>query len=392
MTMVPAHNLSKQEQQDQPKKQKHDGSGYGGGYETETTESISGSGIVINRFEGYNWSEYCLGSGFGVSHHSHMAEEESTSNSFNEAAGSSASKVEEGQQDNKEKPWLSLQLSIGCQTASPSISTDHHGNHDRDPTLLLPPPTASASSSRLVELDLSPAGTGAAHSLSLSPLVSGKLPETRGGSPRTFLCYPASTSASGASIFQQQTTISGPSFAQNQEINWAFGPVHHTMGLMHSSSSLRPHLPLGSYFPRPLQFPAAFDVAGPSSSSSDIRVVDPPRRPHSGIWFMLQASHNQAKDPFLPQIPKSYLRIKDGRMTIRLLMKYLVNKLKLDSESEIEITCRGQQLLPFLTLQHVRDNIWTSGHGDRAMTLFSESSSTTNLNHIMVLQYGRRSA
>ncbi|KAL5082753.1 hypothetical protein RYX36_011174, partial [Vicia faba] len=41
------------------------------------------------------------------------------------------------------------------------------------------------------------------------------------------------------------------------------------------------------------------------------------------------------KEPFLPQIPKNYLRIKDGRMTVRLLMKYLVNKLKLENESEI---------------------------------------------------------
>ncbi|KAF2288356.1 hypothetical protein GH714_007007 [Hevea brasiliensis] len=76
---------------------------------------------------------------------------------------------------------------------------------------------------------------------------------------------------------------------------------------------------------------SGIDVAGPSS---DFRVIDPPRRPHSGIWFTLQASQNQAQEPFLPQISKSYLRIKDGRMTVRLLMKYLVNKLRLDSESE----------------------------------------------------------
>ncbi|VVB14341.1 unnamed protein product [Arabis nemorensis] len=39
-------------------------------------------------------------------------------------------------------------------------------------------------------------------------------------------------------------------------------------------------------------------------------------------------------EPFLPQIPKSYLRIKDGKMTVRLLMKYLVNKLRLEHESQ----------------------------------------------------------
>ncbi|CAH2072866.1 unnamed protein product [Thlaspi arvense] len=75
-------------------------------------------------------------------------------------------------------------------------------------------------------------------------------------------------------------------------------------------------------------------VAGPSSS---FRVIDPPRRPHSGIWFLLQASQNQTREPFLPQIPKSYLRIKDGKMTVRLLMKYLVNKLRLEHESQVFI-------------------------------------------------------
>ncbi|KAF3563073.1 hypothetical protein DY000_02019100 [Brassica cretica] len=73
-------------------------------------------------------------------------------------------------------------------------------------------------------------------------------------------------------------------------------------------------------------------VAGPSSS---FRVIDPPRRPHSGIWFLLQASQNQTREPFLPQIPKSCLRIKDGKMTVRILMKYLVNKLRLEHETQV---------------------------------------------------------
>ncbi|KAH0907431.1 hypothetical protein HID58_039258 [Brassica napus] len=84
-------------------------------------------------------------------------------------------------------------------------------------------------------------------------------------------------------------------------------------------------------------------VAGPSSS---FRVIDPPRRSHSGIWFLLQASQNQTREPFLPQIPKSYLRIKlvyikilpfseDGKMTVRVLMKYLVSKLRLEHESQV---------------------------------------------------------
>ncbi|XP_026664228.1 protein LAX PANICLE 2-like isoform X2 [Phoenix dactylifera] len=65
-----------------------------------------------------------------------------------------------------------------------------------------------------------------------------------------------------------------------------------------------------------------------------MRVVSPPPRQQTGVWFLLQAAENQVKEPFLPQIPKSYLRIKDGRMTVGLLMKYLVEKLGLDGETQ----------------------------------------------------------
>lgn len=64
-----------------------------------------------------------------------------------------------------------------------------------------------------------------------------------------------------------------------------------------SSSSASLMMPLmGPYFGRS-SFQQQFIgnnnpdvVAGPSSS---FRVIDPPRRPHSGIWFLLQASQNQ---------------------------------------------------------------------------------------------------
>ncbi|XP_047959455.1 protein LAX PANICLE 2-like [Salvia hispanica] len=157
-----------------------------------------------------------------------------------------------------------------------------------------------------------------------------------------------------------------PSFISHQhEINWAFRPIP----IASPSPSPSP-----SYFVRP-----AFQLYEP-----DFRVVQPPRRPHSGVWFMLQASHNQEREPFLPQISKSYLRIKDGRMTIRLVIKYLVNKLSLEDESEIEIKCKGQRLLPLLTLQYVRDNIWSSSRD--FITLLPNSSTT---HHIMVLHYAR---
>lgn len=133
-----------------------------------------------------------------------------------------------------------------------------------------------------------------------------------------------------------------------------------------------------------------FTPAGSSVDAvdSEFRFIHPPpRRPHSGIWFALQASLHQSKEPFLPQLSKRFLRIKDGRMTVRLVMKYVANKLGLDSESEVEIRCRGQQVVPFLTLQHVRDNIWSQR--DAAVTLLPDASTS---DHVMVLNYGRSSS
>ncbi|CAF2045126.1 hypothetical protein BRARA_I02983 [Brassica rapa] len=126
---------------------------------------------------------------------------------------------------------------------------------------------------------------------------------------------------------------------------------------------------------------------GGAGPSSEFRVLDPPRRPHSGLWFLLQASHFQEKEPFLPQVNKRYLRIKDGKITVRLLIKYLMMKLQLDSESEIEIRCRGQQLSPLLTMQHVRDTIWSPKSSSSPSFTSLRDSSTSD--HVMVLHYGR---
>ncbi|XP_039132916.1 protein LAX PANICLE 2-like [Dioscorea cayenensis subsp. rotundata] len=121
-----------------------------------------------------------------------------------------------------------------------------------------------------------------------------------------------------------------------------------------------------------------------SPAGTGLKIVNPPRRPQAGVWFILQTKQNQGREPFLPQIPKSYLRIKDGRMTVRLLKKYLVNKLGLEDESQVEITCRGQELMHSWTLQYVRDNVWFSGE---TMTVFLPESPVAD--QVMTLQYGR---
>ncbi|KAL2560003.1 RING finger protein [Forsythia ovata] len=323
MTMIPSQNLFRQQ--------------FCGSY-------CQGFGFV-SRSDGYDYcSETCLlGSDLVVDP---MAEDESrTGSTVNETAGSSSKDV----QQDKDDGWL--QLSIGRHTVSNDKKQDQADQRGR-----------------LMELDLLPSSNCNSDSQvmrTLGPMLNPT--EYPAPQPSTFMNLAA---ASGYNIpfFWQHPAGTSSSFPR-QEINWAFRP--NPVNIATSSSSTQP---------LPFQLHTGMDISGPGL---DFRVICPPRRPHSGIWFMLQASQNQAKEPFLPQISKSYLRIKDGSMTIQLVIKYLVNKLKLESESEIEITCKRQKLQPFLTLQHVRDNIW------RAMemvTLLPDSSTT---DQIMVLHYGR---
>lgn len=135
----------------------------------------------------------------------------------------------------------------------------------------------------------------------------------------------------------------------------------------------------------------AFYTPGAGASGIDaIRVVLPSSAvaTDAGVWFALQAAPHQGREPFLPQIPRCYLRIKDARVTVRLLIKYLAGKLGLEDESEVEITCRGRPLSAFLTLQQVRDGIWCQG--DAAILPPSVAPDISTANHLMVLQYGRR--
>ncbi|KAF8715410.1 hypothetical protein HU200_027056 [Digitaria exilis] len=93
----------------------------------------------------------------------------------------------------------------------------------------------------------------------------------------------------------------------------------------------------------------AFFTPGAGATGIDaIRVVLPPSAVSAaaGVWFALQASPHQGREPFLPQIPRSYLRIKDGRVTVRLLIKYLAGRLGLEDESEV--WCSSQLQSPSL--------------------------------------------
>ncbi|KAG5247641.1 protein LAX PANICLE [Salix suchowensis] len=114
-------------------------------------------------------------------------------------------------------------------------------------------------------------------------------------------------------------------------------------------------------------------------------------RPHLvGLWFTLSSTINREGEA-LPQIPKAYIRVKDENVTVFMVKKYLVRKLGLANEDEIEISCMGQKLRHAQTLQQVRDAIWLPGLVDSvnsaAVTLENSLIDGSILHQLMSLQY-----
>ncbi|KAK3443404.1 uncharacterized protein LOC104433721 isoform X2 [Eucalyptus grandis] len=303
----------------------------------------------------------CVVSDLAVDLHlGQMAEDESRTNSINEEASSSSKDV--GDQEEKDEAWL--QLSICSHTRA------NNGDKKCD---RIEPTGQGINHGVSVELDLLPSGCSWHPTPPLTPIFD--VPNLRDSRPITSFASGRSTNHSSSYLFQPPT---GSSTFPTHGFNWPNFSLSPSLQCSSSSSLIPPRSNL------PPSFQLQLQVDGASGSSMDFRVIDAPKRTYPGVWFVLRASQNQDKEPFLPQIPKIYLRVKDGRMTVRFLMKYLVRKLRLDSEAEVEITCRGQKLLPFLTLQQVRDNIWSPSD---VVTLLPESATASD--HIMVLHYGR---
>ncbi|KAL1301239.1 uncharacterized protein LOC110266143 isoform X1 [Arachis ipaensis] len=113
-----------------------------------------------------------------------------------------------------------------------------------------------------------------------------------------------------------------------------------------------------------------------------------------GLWFTLRSSTNRRGEA-LPQIPKAYIRIRDENMTVFMVKKYLVTKLGLSNEAEIDILCMGESLSQIQTLKQVREAVWIPRLVESLdSTTFSLGDSNHNnnddymsLNHIMSLLY-----
>ncbi|ESQ51616.1 hypothetical protein EUTSA_v10016711mg [Eutrema salsugineum] len=110
-------------------------------------------------------------------------------------------------------------------------------------------------------------------------------------------------------------------------------------------------------------------------------------RRNGPVWFSLVASNNQEGETSLPQIPANYLRIRDGNIPVSFIQKYLMRKLDLKSETEVEIRCMGEPVIPTLQL-HSLVELWlqtTSKHQRVAASIGSSAKE-----FVMVLVYARK--
>lgn len=105
------------------------------------------------------------------------------------------------------------------------------------------------------------------------------------------------------------------------------------------------------------------------------------------IWFSLIASEDQEGESPLPQISANYLRIKDGSVPVSFIQKYLMMKLDLTSEAEVEIKCMGQPVLPTLQLHNLVD-LWLQTASTPQRVQASVGASAKDF--VMVLDYARK--
>ncbi|CAE5968308.1 unnamed protein product [Arabidopsis arenosa] len=75
----------------------------------------------------------------------------------------------------------------------------------------------------------------------------------------------------------------------------------------------------------------------------------------NAVWFSLMPSKTQNIEMLLPPINARCIRVKDRNMTVSYLKKYLMVKLGLESEDQVEIWLRNEPLCSSLTLHSLVD-------------------------------------
>ncbi|CAL1389725.1 unnamed protein product [Linum trigynum] len=113
--------------------------------------------------------------------------------------------------------------------------------------------------------------------------------------------------------------------------------------------------------------------------------INKANRRNCPVWFSLVASEKRG-DASLPQIPTCYLRIKDGKVPVSFIQKYIVKKLELSSDVEVEIMCQGQPVVPTLQLHNLVD-LWFRNASTKRVEVPVGSSAR---DFVMVLSYCRK--
>uniref|UniRef100_J3LQY9 RING-type domain-containing protein n=2 Tax=Oryza brachyantha TaxID=4533 RepID=J3LQY9_ORYBR len=129
------------------------------------------------------------------------------------------------------------------------------------------------------------------------------------------------------------------------------------------------------------------ELHAPSDKKPDVAAMQNEKK-FSSIWFSLVASFEQEGEPPLPQIPSQYLRIKDGNIPASSIQKYLMQKLGLPSEAEVEINCCGQPVNPTQPLCNLVE-LWLRG---RSTQMTQTMIGSPAKEFVMVLTYGRPKA
>uniref|UniRef100_A0ACD6A2B7 Uncharacterized protein n=1 Tax=Avena sativa TaxID=4498 RepID=A0ACD6A2B7_AVESA len=128
---------------------------------------------------------------------------------------------------------------------------------------------------------------------------------------------------------------------------------------------------------------------GPGRGKSAASVAAASQKPENSrpnpIWFSLIASFEQKGAPPLPQIPAHYLRIKDGSIPASSIQRYIMQKLGLQSESEVEMSCCGQSVNPAQPLRNLMDRWLRVGPARPLQTTVGSSGG----DYVMVVSYGR---
>ncbi|XP_039829423.1 E3 ubiquitin protein ligase DRIP1-like isoform X3 [Panicum virgatum] len=113
------------------------------------------------------------------------------------------------------------------------------------------------------------------------------------------------------------------------------------------------------------------------------------KRKLRALWFNLVAAFDQKGQPPLPQVVSKILRIKDVDLPASFIQKYLMQKLNLSSEAEVDILCGGKPVSPGMTLHdlagcwlnkgqkgRVRSSVGTPADGFIAKVFYGRSGSS----------------